>query len=61
MDYKKPYTLRHSGISHALAKGASIAALAEQTGHSKKVLVGTYLHSTDSECLFVDLGQSQSS
>jgi integrase len=59
IDYKKPYTLRHSGISHAVANGASIAALAEQTGHSTKVLVSTYLHSTDNECLFVDIGQSQ--
>jgi integrase len=54
--YKTPYTLRHSGVSHAVARGADIAALAEQTGHSKRVLVSTYLHSTDSDCLFVDIG-----
>jgi integrase len=36
IDYKVPYTLRHSGTSHAMANGADIAALAEMTGHSKE-------------------------
>jgi integrase len=58
IDYKTPYTLRHSGVSHAVANGANIAALAEQTGHSKRVLMSTYWHSTDRECQLVDIGRS---
>jgi integrase len=54
LDYQTPYTLRHSGVSHAVANGADIAALAEQTGHSKRVLMNTYWHSTGQESLFVD-------
>jgi integrase len=54
IDYKTPYTLRHSGTSHAMANGADVAALAEMTGHSKRVLMSTYWHSIDRECLFVD-------
>jgi integrase len=54
IDYKVPYTLRHSGTSHAMANGADIAALAEMTGHSKRVLMSTYWHSIEHECLFVD-------
>jgi hypothetical protein len=37
-------------------KGVDLAALAEQTGHSKRVLIDTYLHGIDRECLFVDFG-----
>ncbi len=54
VDYKVPYTLRHSGTSHAMKNGADVAALAEQTGHSKRVLMSTYWHSIDRKCLFVD-------
>jgi integrase len=52
--YRKPYNLRHSGASHAMANGADVATLAEQTGHSKRVLMSTYWHSIERECLFVD-------
>ncbi len=52
--YCKPYNLRHSGTSHAMANGADVAALAEITGHSKRVLMSTYWHGIDRECLFVD-------
>jgi integrase len=44
VEYRYPYNLRHSGVSHAAAAGASLAELSEQTGHSKKVLLTTYLH-----------------
>jgi integrase len=37
--YRKPYAVRHSAISHALANGASPVDLAEQTGHNKRVLM----------------------
>jgi len=54
IDYQKPYNLRHTGTSHAAASGASLAEIAEQTGHSKKVLMSTYLHAIEQKCLFVD-------
>jgi len=54
IDYKKPYNLRHSGISHAANQGASLAELAAQTGHSKRVLMNTYLHAIEQRCVFVD-------
>jgi integrase len=55
IEYRKPYNLRHSAISHALANGANPIALAEQTGHDKRVLLSTYAHAIDRECLFIDL------
>ncbi len=33
IEYRRPYALRHSAISHALANGANPIAIAEQTGH----------------------------
>jgi integrase len=56
VEYRYPYNLRHSGVSHAAAAGASLAELSEQTGHSKKVLLTTYLHAVDLKCLLVDFG-----
>jgi integrase len=56
IEYTRPYNIRHSAISHAAKNGADLTALAEQTGHSKRVLMDTYLHSIDRECPFVDLG-----
>ena len=54
IEYQSPYKLRHSAISHALKKGANFIALAEQTGHDKRVLLSTYAHAIGQECLFVD-------
>ena len=56
INYTRPYNIRHSAISHAAKNGADLTALAEQTGHSKRVLMDTYLHAIDRECLFVDFG-----
>ena len=56
IEYTRPYNIRHSAISHAAKNGADLTALAEQTGHSKRVLMDTYLHSIERECLFVDFG-----
>ncbi len=55
IEYQTPYNLRHSAISHALAKGANPIALAEQTGHDKRVLLSTYAHAIDREILFVSI------
>jgi integrase len=60
IEYRSPYKVRHSAISHALSNGANIIALAEQTGHSARVMLSTYAHAIDQKCLFIDIGQSQS-
>lgn len=54
IEYARPYNIRHSVISHAVKNGADLSALAEQTGHSKRVLMDTYLHAIGRECPFVD-------
>ena len=64
IEYRSPYQIRHSAISQALHQGANPNdsssrlrfALAEQTGHDKRVLLSTYAHAIGSECLFVDFG-----
>jgi integrase len=55
IEYRRPYALRHSAISHALANGANPIALAEQTGHDKRVLLETYAHAITKEYLFVEI------
>jgi integrase len=55
IEYRRPYALRHSAISHALANGANPIAIAEQTGHSPKVLLETYAHVIAKEYLFVEV------
>jgi integrase len=55
IDYRKPYALRHSAISHALAQGVNPIALAEQTGHDKRVLLDTYAHVIAKEYLFIEV------
>jgi integrase len=54
VDYRKTYAVRHSVISHALASGVNPIALAEQTGHDKRVLLATYAHVIQSQSLFVE-------
>jgi integrase len=56
IEYRSPYKIRHSAISHALSNGVNVIALSEQTGHSARVMLSTYAHAIDRECLFVDLG-----
>lgn len=62
IEYTRPYNIRHSAISHAAREdGVDLAALAKQTGHSKRVLIDTYLHGIDRKCPFVDFsGKKQS-
>jgi integrase len=52
-EYRTPNNLRHSAISHALAQGSNPIALAEQTGHDRRILLSTYAHAIDREILFV--------
>ena len=60
IEYRTPYNLRHSAISHALAQGANPIALAEQTGHDKRVLLSTYAHAIDRQVLFVSINDRNS-
>jgi integrase len=55
VEYRSPYQMRHSAISHALSQGANPIALAEQTGHDKRVMLSTYAHAIEQKCLFVDV------
>jgi integrase len=40
--YRKPYSTRHTAISHALANGANPLAVAEETGHDPQILFKHY-------------------
>jgi integrase len=52
--YRKPYAVRHSVISHALANGANPIEVAEQTGHNKRVLLDTYAHAILMKSVFLE-------
>jgi integrase len=56
IEWKTPYQVRHAAISHALANGANPVDLAEQTGHSVRVLLEVYAHAIESKCLFIEVG-----
>ena len=57
IEYRSPYNLRHTAASYHLANKVNPIAVAEQLGHSKRVLLETYAHVIDRECLFVDIGE----
>ncbi|NET36549.1 MAG: tyrosine-type recombinase/integrase [Cyanothece sp. SIO1E1] len=42
IEYRKPYSTRHTAISHALANGANPLEVAEQTGHDPQILFKHY-------------------
>jgi integrase len=44
VEYRSPYTVRHSSASHALVRGSCPIALAEQMGHDPQVLLKIYAH-----------------
>jgi integrase len=50
--YRPPYNLRHSAISHALNHGNNPAAIAEQTGHNLRTMLGTYAHAVGKPQVF---------
>jgi integrase len=54
VEYRKPYTYRHSGVSQASADGVSIAVIASQTGHSPQTLMANYLHAIEEKVIFRD-------
>ncbi len=55
VEYRSPYQLRHTGISISLHHGANPIALAEQTGHDKRVMLSTYSHAINQDCLMIDI------
>ena len=52
LDHSKFYSLRHTGISHALANGGSLIEVAEQAGNSPKVMSDTYSHAIERRSVF---------
>lgn len=54
VEYRKPYCMRHSAISHALRNGASPVEISEQSGHSSRLLMDVYAHAIDQRSLFME-------
>uniref|UniRef100_B8HUB1 Integrase family protein n=1 Tax=Cyanothece sp. (strain PCC 7425 / ATCC 29141) TaxID=395961 RepID=B8HUB1_CYAP4 len=52
--YRKPYGMRHTAISHALANGAHHIQVAEQTGHDPRVLYQSYASVIEQKSVFVE-------
>lgn len=54
IEYRKPYSTRHTAINHALENGANPLFVAEQSGHDLKVLLKNYRHAINSKSIFVE-------
>jgi integrase len=52
--YRKPYGMRHTAISHALANGAHHLQVAQQTGHDPRVLYASYASVIETRNVFVE-------
>lgn len=52
--YRKPYAMRHTAISHALANGAHHIQVAQQVGNDPRVLYQSYASVIESKSVFVD-------
>ncbi len=52
IEYRKPYSTRHTAISHALANGANYIAVAEASGHDARVLHQSYASSIEQISVF---------
>lgn len=52
--YRKPYGMRHTAISHALANGAHHLQVAQQTGHDPRVLYQSYASVIEVKSVFVE-------
>ena len=48
IDYRKPYTTRHTLVSHALDLGMNPVAVAQLTGHDVQVLFKNYAGNVNS-------------
>lgn len=56
VDYRKPYTTRHTAISHALAGGANYLQVADATGHDPhpQILHEHYASVIEQKSVFVE-------
>ncbi|BDM82026.1 hypothetical protein AM10699_48900 [Acaryochloris marina MBIC10699] len=54
IEYRKPYAIRHSAVSHALASGADPISVAEQSGHDKRVMLESYAHVIQPQSVFIE-------
>jgi integrase len=54
IEYRKPYSTRHSAISNALANGANYIAVAEASGHDPKVMFQNYASSINQQSVFME-------
>ncbi|WP_019498384.1 tyrosine-type recombinase/integrase [Pseudanabaena sp. PCC 6802] len=54
IEYRKPYSTRHTAISHALANGANYLQVAEATGHDPRVLHQSYASAIEQQSVFVE-------
>lgn len=52
--YRALYCCRHSSISLTALSGANLIELSEQTGHSKRTMMQTYLHAVEKKALFLE-------
>lgn len=55
IDYRKPYTTRHTLVSHALDLGMNPVNVAQLTGHNVKTLYDNYAGSVNSRSLLPEL------
>jgi len=55
IDYRKPYNLRHTAISHMIDRGESPAKISEITGHDPKVLFDYYFGSVEGKLEVPDI------
>jgi integrase len=55
IEYRRPYALRHSAITHALENGANPNDIAKLAGHSLSVLLKTYDHAIPKKHLFLEV------
>jgi integrase len=54
IEYRKPYSTRHTAISHALASGANYLQVAEASGHHPRVMLQTYANVIEQKSVFVE-------
>ncbi|MDG2990740.1 site-specific integrase [Candidatus Synechococcus calcipolaris G9] len=54
IDYRKPYSTRHTAVSHALANGANPLMVATQAGHNPAILYKSYASVIENRSIFVE-------
>jgi integrase len=59
VEYRKPYSTRHTAVSHALEGGANYLAVAKATGHSPHVMHQNYANSINKESVFKDFTENK--